>query len=81
MTREEEFEKVKGLIKEKIEKEDITLGLYFTRNIIGDSMTTVFSGDFFDVDVCFWYQYFEVFGCTPSEEKSLVEFYSKFGGL
>lgn len=73
MTREEEFEKVKTVIKENIE--DADLGLFFTRNIGGDIMHNIFEGEFFKIDICYGYMYYEVFGCTEQEEEELDKYY------
>lgn len=73
MTREEEFEKVKTVIKENVE--DANLGLFFERNIVGDPMENIFKGEFFKIDICYGYMYYEVFGCTEQEEEELDKFY------
>ena len=73
MTREEEFENVKTIIKEKIE--NANFGLFFTRNIVGDPMKNIFKGEFFKVDICYGCMYFEVFGCTEQEEEELDKYY------
>ena len=73
--RSAEFKKVKDLIRNKAKF--YNLGLYFTRNTVGDSMTTIFRGDFFAVEVCENYSYFEVFGTTKEESKELLEIYKE----
>lgn len=73
MTRKEEFEKVKTIIKENIE--DANLGLFFTRNFVGDRMHNIFNGEFFEIDICYGCCYYEVFGCTEQEEEELDKFY------
>jgi len=51
-------------------------GLFFSRNIAGDIMENVASfGNGVEVDVCRNYDYFEVFGLTKEEQKSLSEWY------
>lgn len=50
-------------------------GLYNTKNILGDPMTTIFNGKYFTLDICFYYSYFEVFGTTIEEFNELTKFY------
>ena len=75
MKREEEFEKVKNIIKENIE--DANLGLFFTRNIVGDHMVNIFKGEFFKIDICYGYMYYEVFGCNIKEAEELEKYYEE----
>lgn len=78
MTRKEELAEVKSVIESNYYRADC--GLYFTRNIVGDAMETIFDGEFFTVDVCWGWAYFEVFGCEEDEESELEELYGKLGG-
>lgn len=75
MSREKEFEKVKELIKEYYD--DACCGLYDTRNIAGDYMTNIFRGKYFTLDICYHYEYFEVFGTTSEEFAILKTIYNK----
>lgn len=75
MNREEEFNKVKELIKKYYEDGDC--GLYNTRNVVGDIMSTLFKGKYFTLDICFYYSYFEVFGTTNEEFEELKNLYKK----
>lgn len=75
MNREEEFNKVKELIKKYYEDGDC--GLYNTRNVVGDIMSTLFKGKYFTLDICFYYSYFEVFGTTNKEFEELKNLYKK----
>lgn len=68
--RRKEFEQVKQIIKNN--KYYFIGGLFFTRNIVGDFMENIFHGEFFSVDVCKGYAYFEVFG-TNDEEKEILK--------
>ena len=74
MSRKEEFEKVKQIIKEKYE--DADCGIFFSRNWVGDPMENIFTGKIFSVDICYSWKYFEVFGCSEEEEEELIEFYN-----
>lgn len=77
MNREDEFKKVKEIIKEHYK--DAECGLYDTRNIAGDKMTTLYKGKYFTLDICYFWSYFEVFGTTDKEFKKLEELYDELG--
>lgn len=81
MTRQEELEKVKEIIKENVEEEDIDCGLFSTRNIAGDIMDTLFSGQYFTLDVCYFWAYFELFGTTKEEFEDVENYYHNIGGI
>lgn len=44
-----------------------------TRNIVGDSMTTIYDSDGITVDFCYHYGYLEIFGLTDEQYKSLSD--------
>ena len=71
--RNTEFQEVKDTIREYID--DARYGLYFTRNVVGDPMQTIYIGKIFTVEICRHYGYFEVFGCTAREERMLTDYY------
>lgn len=71
--RGKEFIKIKNLIKEN--HEDAACGLFNTRNTAGDYMSTIFTGEFFTLDICYYWMYFEVFGTTEKEFRELKKFY------
>lgn len=73
MTRKQELEEVKQIIKEYYNHADC--GLYNTRNIASDYMINIYDGKYFTVDICFYYSYFEVFGATSEEFEEISEFY------
>lgn len=75
MTREEEFSKVKKIIKAFYPMADC--GLFDTRNIVGDTMSNLFDGEYFQVDICYHYSYFEVFGTTQNEFDELIKLYNE----
>lgn len=77
MSRKEEFEEVKKIIKENYD--DAECGIFNTRNIIGDPMTGIFRGEYFEVDICYSYAYYEVFGTTDDEWQELEQYYSVLG--
>lgn len=55
--------------------EDGTCGLFFSRNIAGDEMVTIYQDGEICVDFCYGYSYFEVFGLTDEEQHSLTKYY------
>ena len=52
-------------------------GIFNTRNIAGDPMATLYEKDGLCIDICYGYEYFEVFGLTEEEFSELEEFYQK----
>ena len=64
---------VKKIIKDRYQHADC--GLFFTRNVVGDPMTTIWDEDGVTIDICYRYSYFEVFGLTGEEENELSRFY------
>ena len=73
MQRKKEFEKVKEVIKENFCFGEC--GIYNSRNLVGDYMTNIFDGEYFTVDLCYRYSYFEVFGTNANEFNKLLKFY------
>lgn len=64
----------------KIIEENITSamhGIFFTRNIIGDIMTTIYKNGEVQVDICYEWDYFEVFGLTEEEQEDIYIYYIK----
>ena len=47
----------KRIIKENYK--DADCGIYDTRNIVGDPMTTIYRGNELTIDICYHYSYFE----------------------
>lgn len=78
MEREKELEKVKKLIKENYKNADC--GIFDTKNILGDTMSNLFEGKYFTLDICYDWFYFEVFGTTEEEFETLKKFYDELGG-
>ena len=54
-------------------------GIFFSRNLVGDYMTTIYEDDDLTIDICYFYMYFEVFGLTEAEEIELEEYYDSLG--
>jgi len=68
------IDKVKDVIRNN--HIDAMHGLFFTRNWIGDPMSTIWEEDGVTIDICYNYEYFEVFGLTEEEENELLAFYN-----
>lgn len=75
MNRIEEFKKVKQIIKNQYPQ--ASLGIFNTRNWCGDLTINIFSGEHFKVDICYQYEYFEVFGTTDEEWTELERLYEE----
>lgn len=69
------LEKAKHIIKENYSKG--SLGLYDTRNLCGDLMTRIYEDNEIIIDVCRYYEYFEVIGLTDKEFSELEEYYER----
>ena len=46
--------------------------IFFTRNIVGDEMETIYNEDGVIVDVCYGWGYLEIFGLTEEEQSKLA---------
>lgn len=68
------IDKVKNVIRNNYI--DASCGLFFDRNWVGDSMHTIWEEDGVTIDICYEYEYFEVFGLTEEEENELLAFYN-----
>lgn len=50
-------------------------GLFFSRNLIGDQMETIYDEDGIQIDICYYYSYLEIFGLSDDEQKTMKHFY------
>lgn len=50
-------------------------GIYFNRNCVGDEMDTIYDGNGLTIDICYYYGYFEVFGLSDEEERTISDYY------
>lgn len=75
--RNELLESIKEIIKNEEQEGVSHCGLYFTENIAGDPMETIkeYPDEGVTVDVCYSYDYFEVFGLTEEEQQELYVWY------
>jgi hypothetical protein len=68
------LEKAKTIIKDNFKAGDC--GLYCTRNIAGDTMTTLYKEGGLQIDICYYWSYFEVFGLSDSQFDELLDYYN-----
>ena len=67
---------VKKIIKDNFE--DAQYGIFFCRNNAGDVMTNLYLHEEIAIDICYRYQYFEVFGLDFAEIMEVSDFYSMY---
>lgn len=68
----------KRIITDNIKKAEC--GIFDTRNNIGDPMSTLYNENGLQVDICYRYEYFEVFGLTDKEFNKLEKYYDRMTG-
>ena len=71
MTR---LDEVKQVIK--MNCKNAMYGIFDTRNAAHDIMTTIYLDDNVQIDICYEYEYFEVFGLSDEEFSELAKFYN-----
>lgn len=69
------LEKAKQIIKKYFS--EASCGLFFTRNWVGDEMAQIYKDNELAVDICYRYEYFEVFGLGPEEQEELEKYYNE----
>lgn len=79
MITRKEFKKLKELIKKNYK--DADCGLYNTRNTTGDTMHLLYKNGDIRLEICYYWEYFEVFGLSEEEFKLLENFYESLGGI
>lgn len=70
-----ELEEVKKVIKENYSIADC--GLFFDRNLVGDSMTNIYCENGIIVDIRYEWNYLEVFGLDSVQKLELLKFYKE----
>lgn len=71
------LEKAKRIIEEYYD--EARLGIYNCRNTVGDRMDTICEDDNLQIDICYPWAYFEVYGLSENEFKELEKFYGSCG--
>lgn len=56
---------------------DACCGIFNSRNLVGDNMTTLYEEDDLQVDICYDWAYIEVFGLTNEEFAELKRWYNE----
>ena len=72
------LEKAKEIVKAHYEEADC--GIFDSRNIMGDPMTTIYEDAELTIDICYGYAYFEVFGLSNAEFRELERYYRQVQG-
>ena len=73
-----DLSKIKAVIKEHISS--ARCGIFDCRNIVGDRMTNIYDDGDVQIDICYGWEYFEVFGLTDEEFKEVEKYYEKLCG-
>lgn len=56
---------------------DARYGIFNTRNLVGDTMKNIYKDDEIQIDICFDWEYFEVFGLSEDEFETLKIYYKR----
>ena len=56
-----------------------SLGIFNSRNIAGDMLVPIYEGNGVRIEICPYYEYFEVFGLTCEEFEKVKEYYDHLG--
>ena len=67
--KEDKIDKLKKFLQEEYPN----IQAFNTRNIVGDSLYTVYEEDGITVEYCYYYEYIEIFGLTDEEFEDLVD--------
>lgn len=68
-----EMNEVKKIIKEYYN--EASHGLFFNRNNVGDEMINIYNENGIQIDICYDYGYFEIFGLDSLQKTELTKFY------
>lgn len=71
---ESKIETAKRIIKDHFKEAEC--GIFDSRNIAGDPMNTIYDDGNLQIDICYYWEYFEVFGLSNEEFKELKRFYN-----
>lgn len=71
------LERAKEIVTKNYSEGDC--GIFNTRNIAGDWMTTIYADGELTIDICYNWNYFEVFGLSDKEFDELARYYSQLG--
>ena len=68
-----QFEEVKKIIREHFN--EARCGLFFCRNTLNDKMTNINDKNGIQIDICYNWAYFEVFGLDLVQQVALKKYY------
>ena len=71
------LEKAKEIVKANYK--DASYGIFETRNLVGDTIETLYNEDGLTIDICRGWEYLEVFGLEADDFAELKRFYNKLG--
>lgn len=69
------LDRAKDIIKDNYKS--ARCGIYDCKNNAGGAMYVLYYDDDIEIDICYHYEYFEVFGLTDDEFKDLEKYYDK----
>jgi hypothetical protein len=69
------LEKAKEIITEHFK--DADCGIFNSRNFVGDPMLTIYDDGELNIDICYYWSYFEVFGLTENDFNLLKKYYEE----
>ena len=55
---------------------DADCGIFDSQNVVGDWMTNIYNDNGLAIDICYKWNYFEVFGLSNDEFNELEKFYN-----
>ena len=70
-----DLSKIKAVIKKHISS--ARCGIFDCRNLVGDSMHNIYDDGDVQIDICYGWEYFEVFGLTNEEFNEVEKYYEK----
>jgi len=68
------LEKAKEIVKEYYNVANC--GIFSSRNLVGDAMSTIYDDKGLTIDICYGWAYFEVFGLSDAEFEELENYYN-----
>lgn len=68
------LEKAKEIVKENFE--NARYGIFDSRNTVGDYISNLYNDGELQIDICYPYRYYEVFGLSCDEFEELEAYYN-----
>lgn len=73
------LEKAKEIIKEHYKEGNY--GIFNSRNVLEDWMTNIYDDGDLTIDICYEWNYFEVFGLSDEEFDELAKYYNSLDDI